>query len=316
MSEHAEFDGIFIEWTDPADGELTWHWNAEHFPYPMTPISMDLAQRAFRGRAKAIGLDERHAIRIQFAGGYAYVWRYAPIETDGVGPIVAERARRSMENVPRMMEIWESKYEPEIAALCRALQSTDFSSMSLQELASGMELYVADSAQTWVLTQLAAEMVIACREKINAFCNREFGDRGEFIAGILSEGFTNETKSSEIIAWELAQLADSLPEVAEAFGRLTGSELHTELHNAAGGDKFLNEFRRYLDTYGWRSEMWFEVSDPTWRDDPGQALGIVQRYLGRKDEDPQEGPERTAASRRKLTHLVRRSRPAGQAGQT
>ena len=114
-------------------------------------------------------------------------------------------------------------------------------------------------------------MVIACRGKINKFCNREFGGKGEFIAGILSEGFTNDTKSSEIAAWELAGLAYSLPEVAEAFGRLGDTDLYSALPKIPGGDEFLHEFHNFLDAYGWRSEMWFEVSDPTWQDEPGRA---------------------------------------------
>ena len=90
-------------------------------------------------------MDERKAVRCLFAQGYAYAWRPAEGETD---PISVERGRRSVEAVPKMMEIWESEYQPEIEALCRALQSPDVASMSLQELATRMEGYVADSART------------------------------------------------------------------------------------------------------------------------------------------------------------------------
>lgn len=44
---------------------------------------------------------------------------------------LADRTKRSTGAVPRMMEIWESEYEPEVEALCRALQSVDATSMSV-----------------------------------------------------------------------------------------------------------------------------------------------------------------------------------------
>ena len=304
MSKNVEDEGFHIEWECPADVELTWYWNAEHTPYPMTPLSMDLIERGFRDRDRAMGLDESKTARIVFPQGYMYIWR-PPAQGDDIDPTLAERARRSMEAVPRMTEIWKSEYEPEIEALCQALQNADVASMSLRELASRMEGYVADSARTWVLTMLEAELVMACREKMNLFCDREFGERGEFIVGILSGGFPNDSKSSDVALWDLARLANSLPDVAEAFGRLGERDLYSELTNVGGGDEFLHEFQMYLDAYGWRSEMWFEVSDPTWQDDPRPALGLVKRYLERQDENPQEALERSATSRRELTQELR-----------
>lgn len=305
MSKIAANEGFQVEWEEPAEAELTWVWDAAHFPNPMTPLSKGLWERCLRDRAIEMGLEKSQTIRCVFGQGFPYLWRPFPVGSVATDPLLAERARLSMEAVPRMTEIWNSQYKSEIEALCKCLQNADYGSMSLQELASRMEGYVADSARTWVLTILQAEIVEASRNKINKFTNRQFGEKGEFITGILTEGFENDTRSSDIALWELARLANSLPEVAEAFGRLDEGDLISELPRVQGGEEFLSEFHKYLDVYGWRADWWIEISDPTWQDDPRPALGLVKRYLGRKDETPREALERLATSRRELTEELR-----------
>ena len=303
MTGNKEFH---VEWEDPSDAELTWVWDASHFPNPMTPLSEDLWERCLSDRSKEMGLDKSQSIRTIFRQGFAYLSRPFSANVEPTDPVLVERARRSMEAVPRMTEIWNSQYKPEIEALCKSLQDADYASMSLQELASRMEGYVADSARTWVLTMLQAEIVAACRTKINKFSIREFGDKGEFMTGVLTEGFENDTRSSDIALWELARLASSLPEVAEAFEGKVLSDLVSELPSVRGGAKFLSEFRKYLDVYGWRADWWFEISDPTWQDNPAPALDLIKRYLNSQDENPQENLERSAASRKELTEELRK----------
>ena len=204
-----------------------------------------------------------------------------------------------------MTEIWDSHYRPEIAALCKSLQDTDYVSMSFQELASRMAGYVADSTRTWVLTILQAEMVGACRIKINSFSKREFDKQAELITGILTEGFENDTKSSDTALWELARLAGSLPEVATAFERIDEGHLASELPKLQGGEEFLSEFKKYLDVYGWRADWWFELSDATWQDDPRPAFRLIKRYIGGRDDDPQKSHERSVTARQELTDELR-----------
>jgi hypothetical protein len=108
-------------------------------------------------------------MRLVSAQRFIYMWRPHTRSSVATDPVIAERARLSMEAVPKMTEIWNSRYKPEIEALCKSLQLADYESMSLQELASRMEGYVADSARTWVLTMLEAEIMSACRTKITDF---------------------------------------------------------------------------------------------------------------------------------------------------
>ncbi|MCH7626116.1 MAG: hypothetical protein IIC83_09355 [Chloroflexi bacterium] len=305
MSNSTEDGGFHIDWEDPSDAELTWTWDAAHFPNPMTPLSGDLWNRSHRDRDKEMGADESELMRSVLGQGFIYLWRPAPVGSVATDPVLAERARRSMDAVPRMTEIWNSKYKPEIEALCQGLQKSDYDSMSLQELASRMESYVAASARTWVLTMLESEIVVACRIKINSFTNREFGEKGEFITGILTEGFENDTRSSDIALWELAKLANSLPEVARAFGRLDIGDIISELPRVSGGDEFLEEFQKCIELYGWRADWWFEISDPTWQDEPGPALSLVKRYMDRQEENPHELLDRASRERLELTDELR-----------
>ena len=50
MFDSAADQEFHVDWGDPADAELTWVWDAAHFPNPMTPLSEDLWKRAHHCR--------------------------------------------------------------------------------------------------------------------------------------------------------------------------------------------------------------------------------------------------------------------------
>ncbi len=55
----------------------------------------------------------------------------------------------------------------------------------------------------------------------------------------------------------------------------------------------------YLDVYGWRPEMWVELTLPLWAEDPTPLMGLITGFL----EDPRADPRR--AGRRAAARLVR-----------
>ena len=56
--------------------------------------------------------------------------------------------------------------------------------------------------------------------------------------------------------------------------------------------------RRYLDKFGWRSAMWFELTNPTWVEDATPLFALIQRYFADPAVDPRLANARAAARRR------------------
>ena len=69
------------------------------------------------------------------------------------------------------------------------------------------------------------------------------------------------------------------PVLRKLFEERETSELMSELALSDEGGRFLAEFRTYLDEFGWRTNA-FELSDPTWREDPVIPLNTLQGYIG------------------------------------
>ena len=76
------------------------------------------------------------------------------------------------------------------------------------------------------------------------------------------------------------------PTLRKPFEELEPSELMSQLERSEEGRKFLGEFRTYLDEFGWRTDA-FELSDPTWRENPVIPVNTLQGYVHLGDEaDP------------------------------
>ena len=110
-------------------------------------------------------LKTSQTMRSVCAQGLVNIWRPHASYSVATDPALAGLARVNMEAVSKVTEVWNSRYKPKVEALCKSLQDANYAGMSLQELASQMEGYVADRARPFVLTLLQAEMLNASRIK-------------------------------------------------------------------------------------------------------------------------------------------------------
>ncbi|MSQ15598.1 MAG: hypothetical protein EXR50_07025 [Dehalococcoidia bacterium] len=237
-----------------------------------------------------------------FPNGFLYGLRFPPAPSD---PAVAERNLHAEELAPFIKQIWQKTYLPHIATICRQMQKDDYRSMSVMELASHLETCVDRAAHAFGLTQIAAIPMFQCSRALVAFCQQEFGPDGEAMAGEMMEGIVNESSSSHSALWELAQFANSMPAVARIFRSHNRDEIPALLPDVVGGNEFMMALGRFLDRYGWRPEIWFELSLPTWGEDPRPALALMQSYLRGEESDPRNALARSARRRQKTTALAR-----------
>jgi len=296
-----------VDWADAADADQTWDWDAQHYPYPLTPLSMDFNDSYLRSVNQLRGLAPHELRRVTYWHGYVYTsWRTPPDPASPPDPVLEARKRDNEERAPRIREIWRTEILPKVRDLCLRLQAGAYESMSAEDLTSRLGGLIDQAGHAFGLTQTAIGPALACAESIVAFCKEEVGPEGEGMAAVLMEGFANESSLSDIGLWDLARLASTLPEVDRAIRCWDLDNLLKALPEVEGGAILLAAFRRYLDRYGWRPEIWFELSLPALREDPRPALRSVRRYLMQAEDSPRKAQARSAGRRRRLTARLRR----------
>ena len=294
------------KWSDPADAETAWEFEGSHTPDPLTPLSIDYTEAVLGAVALAWGMRPAETRRRLYVHGYVY--RSVLPEPDAAAPpdpVVEERKRRHAEAAPRLRETWQRETIPLVSGACHRLQTDDYNAMSLQELAARIGGCMDVAARAWGIIQVTANVMFAASEPLVDFCKEEFGADGESIAAVMMEGFSNESSASDQGLWDLARTVTKLPEEADALDARTTDELFARLARVDGGAQLAAAFRRYLDRYGWRPDVWFELSAPTWQDDPRPALEQVRRYLSVGVEDPRKAAARSAGRRRRMVSRVR-----------
>ena len=102
--------------------------------------------------------------------------------------------------------------------------------------------------------------MFAASEPLVNFCKEEFDADGESMAAVMMEGFANESSASDRGLWDLARSIAGRPPAVQTLGAGSADEVFANLAQVDGGAELVVAFHRYLDRYGWRPDVWFELS--------------------------------------------------------
>jgi pyruvate,water dikinase len=138
------------------------------------------------------------------------------------------------------------------------------------------------------------------------YCEREIGVEGPLLVATLLQGFANESAASGASLGELAELAQSKPDVAQALreGR------YDDIRTLPGGEEFTSRFLAALESYGWRADDWSLVHQPTWIEQPKTPLFLIGRYLEDPSRSPAEAMRRAVEQREAAAREIEARLPA------
>ena len=294
-----------VAWQDPEDGQRIWFWDSEHFAYPLTPLSIDLAEIWFQETAVATGSDPNERRRV-YPHGFGYSLMSPPPDPSAYpDPGEVKRNERTARKSLKIRQLWRDEYLPPIRAACRELQQLDYASMTLSELASRLEGFAESTGRGFGLTMVPTGPQFQCSQPLLEFCENEFGAEGKSMSTVMIQGYATAASASDTELWRLAKQAASEPSLGQTLLGHNSDELVDVLPNVEGGDRFMEALSQHLDRHGWRPDVWFELSLPTGRDDPEPAVKQIQRYLAGEDDDPQKAVARSARRRRQMVRQVR-----------
>jgi pyruvate,water dikinase len=171
---------------------------------------------------------------------------------------------------------------PRIRQICHRIRDNDYESPSAVELAESLDALYLEAVVAFTHTMEAGRSAIDKVVEYFSFCERELPPDGLLQAGVMIQGFENESAGAGRALGELAALAARTPELAAALR----SEQFGDIEAVEGGAGFVARLNAFLDEYGWRAESWSLTHAPVWAEDRTAALRQIARYLNDTQATP------------------------------
>ncbi len=269
-----------VVWPNAADSERTWRWDAEHTPFPLTPLSGELS-RGMGGAAMAaesLGAAAAAPMAGPAANGYPYT-------KSGGGP--RSRTPAYLETVaamaPRVEELWDHGWRLEIEARGREIAGFDYDSLTPSELVERLDSIAGLLQENMVLMFRACHLVSFSRGKLLEFCETYIGRAAESFVTDLLQGTPTLSLESGAALWEVAQLLGENAAAFDCLRQRPDRDGLAGLLDVDDGGGFLTRFNDWLAQYGQRNGSFSELAEPTWLEDPRVAILLVLQSVGATD---------------------------------
>ncbi len=280
-----------IAWDDPAQEQAHWFQDVMHNPLPVTPLTATFFQPAFAegaGRSMALLMLPISGLGVSIQNGYVYL-SPIPISFDMavIEARLIETQRVTMELAPTVLRDWRETFEPQVQERARKILDFDYDGSSAQQVARFIVDRRADLVDVWDIHMRVnlppMNAVFALEEAIGA----ALGAEGVTLSRQLLQGFDNKSVETGRALWDLSRWVradDALKSVVLA-SRVRNGALEIQPHPKSG--EFETRLRAFLDAYGWRSDLFFEIGHKSWHEDPSTPLTQLKGYIAKDDaQDP------------------------------
>jgi pyruvate,water dikinase len=299
----------------PADLEGFWIWDRLHCPRPLTPLEHELLVKSTgTGFTKAIGEMGSGIIAVcEMYNYYAYLCGVArPLAPGETQEQRNTRYEQSVAEIkPKVGELWETKWLPEILPKLARSRNTDYSGYPDKGLMARFDEMRNEVVDRWYIHGLLLYSFAAANDFSDFY--KEHISAGSSMEGYEAlQGFETEATKSSRGLWKLSRSVRANPELKALFETQTPDQIAKELPKSDAGKSLLNDLNEYLKDYGWRSDSVYELTRPAWWEDPSIPLGAVQGFISIGDELGPEPQLRAAIKRREELLADARGKLAGK----
>ncbi len=279
-------------------------WDQLHCPRPLTPLEHELLLGATSyGFSKAIGdMGSSIVAKAYLINYYNYLHG---LDRDIGNESKEERHARYAKNVeelmPKIGDLWEKEWLPEMKPKLERARNTDFAALSDTDLLSTFDRIAEEVNERWVVHGMLLYSFYYAglfADYYNEVMQPE--DNKEGYEAL--QGFETMALHSSRGIWNLSRTVRNTPELKQLFDSLQGDELYAALGKSDAGKSFLKDLGAYLEEFGWRADSAYELTRPAWREDPSIALNAIQGYVSIGDESAPDSQYRAAVARRE--HLL------------
>jgi rifampicin phosphotransferase len=296
-------------------GNHFWLWDRLHCPRPLTPLEHELLTRSTGlGFTRAITELGSTLTAASLPVNYYHYLAGVPLEDLG-GETAEDRQARYQKNVAEIMatvgERWEKEWLPSILPDLERDRGRDFTVLSDAELLAAFAEMHQGVLKRWyihgfLLYAFAAANIFA------EFYKQTLQPEDDHEGFEALQGFPNIALDSSLALWRLSRRVRSNPELRRAFETGHDDDLLERLGASEEGRTWLTELRAYLDAFGWRADSAYELTKPSWREDPRIPLDTIRGYLGIDDDAGPEAQYRRAVERREQLLAGARRRLASE----
>lgn len=297
-----------VEWPSAEMAEYGWSWDQMHHTTPLTPLAQGLLH--FKADGMTRGSDSTGTVmRNERVIANGYVFGHAlPVEPDELAVLAAVAEHDIARRLGRLLELWDTRYRPEVEALTRSLRTWATPEDSLAELAHRFDEVCAIAGRLGELHSIAFGMTNVAMGRFQAFCRAEFGDDGDAMALEAVAGMPNKSLESAEALWQLSRQALARPAVAELLRESPPVEFLAKIDAVEAGPEFRTLLDGFLDIYGQRNESFSELVFPTWREDQRFVIFTLKSYLDAPEEQSPAVMHAKTGSRREARTREARER--------
>lgn len=148
--------------------------------------------------------------------------------------------------------------------------------------------------------------------ELDEYCSRVFQDETGTLSARLLGGFPNKTIEIGDRLWRLSRKARRSERVIQILATNGWSGLEAALMTFEEGRLFFGGLRRFLDTYGHRTEG-YGLASESWLEKPEAVIRTLQRYVQVSDLDSPTKRRRAIVAARKGARQLCRKHLAGVA---
>lgn len=294
-----------ITWDDPADEQLTWFQDVMHNPLPITPLNATLFQPGFaEGASRAMRelFLPVNGIRTSVQNGYVYLGRIPVAGTpEELEARVAKMQQVTLELASTVLRDWRETFEPQVLERCERILSHDYAASSTADLAKLILSMKDELIRVWEIHMRVNIPPMGAVFALEEMLGQVLGEEVVPQARQLLQGFDNKSIETGRNIWELSRWIRSAPGFKDIVmaSRVRGGAIEMDEHEQR--EEFHRRWQAFLKVYGWRSDRFFEIGHPSWREDPSTPLTQLKNYLALDDaQDPFASHARQAADRERL----------------
>ncbi len=278
-----------ITWEDPADEQQPWFQDVMHCPLPISPLNATFYQRAFaEGASRAIARLSMPIVglAVTVQNGYVYLSRIpfvAPPEA--MEQRMAEMQRITMELCPTVLKDWRETFEPDMLRRIDKILSFDYGQASAQERARFLVALRDDAVDAWDIHMRVNVPVMSAVFGLEEMLTSVLGPEilGESRKAL--QGYENKSTETGRALWKLSRWVreDAALKSAVLGARVRAGAV--EMDQTPATAEFQRRWHQFLETYGWRSDMFLEIGHKTWREEPSTPLIQLKGYIAAEDAD-------------------------------
>src|SRR5579883_318878 len=297
-----------VEFPIPADMQQGfWQWDKMHGPRPLTPLTQEVflgaVTRGFTAAMEEFGCPLGFAYRPVNYYGYAALY---PLDLGG--QTIEERIgqyRATMARVlPNIGELWEKEWLPSMLPGLERARTTDYASLSDDELLDLFNQLCEDQVGRYRVHGKINFVTVSASEFAD-FYNAKLQPEDPTEPYHALQGFPSKSLDAGCGLWRLRGLIQASLPLTALFTGSEPEQILAALNGSQEGRAFLTELRDYLDEFGWRADA-FDMTEPSWREDPRIPLNTLQGYLALGDDaDPDVRYQASIAQRERLLAAAR-----------